>query len=93
MQDHKDPQAFTIVERYAHESSQKYVAPLDLISEIRSLTFLKVSPGESRKYSQLEPLSWSSQTLTRPSLRHKYWKTFDPCKRTSEQEHHILGIC
>ncbi|KAF2215682.1 hypothetical protein CERZMDRAFT_120026 [Cercospora zeae-maydis SCOH1-5] len=24
MQDHKDPQAFTIVERYAHESSQKY---------------------------------------------------------------------
>ncbi|KAK4503545.1 hypothetical protein PRZ48_004460 [Zasmidium cellare] len=24
MQDHKDPRAFTIVERYAHESSQKY---------------------------------------------------------------------
>ncbi|KAK3681854.1 hypothetical protein LTR37_020813 [Vermiconidia calcicola] len=24
MQDHKDSQAFTIVERYAHESSQKY---------------------------------------------------------------------
>lgn len=24
MQDHKDQQAFTIVERYAHESSQKY---------------------------------------------------------------------
>jgi hypothetical protein len=23
MQDHKDPRAFTIVERYAHESSQK----------------------------------------------------------------------
>lgn len=23
MQDHKDPQAFSIVERYAHESSQK----------------------------------------------------------------------
>ena len=26
MQDHKDPQAFTIVERYAHESSQKWAA-------------------------------------------------------------------
>lgn len=25
MQDHKDPRAFTIVERYAHESSQKCV--------------------------------------------------------------------
>ncbi|CAK3944103.1 Hypothetical predicted protein [Lecanosticta acicola] len=24
MQDHQDPRAFTIVERYAHESSQKY---------------------------------------------------------------------
>lgn len=25
MQDHIDPRSFTIVERYAHESSQKYV--------------------------------------------------------------------
>ena len=26
MQDHKDPQAFTIIERYASEDSQKWVA-------------------------------------------------------------------
>lgn len=32
MQDHKDPQSFTIVERYAHESSQKYGNPLYLLS-------------------------------------------------------------
>lgn len=35
MQDHIDPRSFTIVERYAHESSQKYV----LSSLLRLLLF------------------------------------------------------
>ena len=31
MQDHKDPRSFTIVERYAHENSQKSVLPRHLL--------------------------------------------------------------
>lgn len=37
MQDHKDPQSFTIVERYEHEDSQKYHSPVHLSSVLRKV--------------------------------------------------------
>ena len=49
MQDYKDPQAFTIVERFASEDSQKSVNTIAYPLRERSAApdHFKISPGES----------------------------------------------
>lgn len=49
MQDHKDPRAFTIVERYAHESSQKASRFKLSYLSMTAFTFsLFIIPAESK---------------------------------------------
>ena len=58
MQDHKDPQAFTIVERYAHESSQKWAKAVRWIRHLTTDT-VKISLGEPI-LENLRPIYYSA---------------------------------
>jgi hypothetical protein len=72
MQDEKDPRAFTIVERYEKESSQKYV----LINQSPSLRGqLLWFPTDHRMYVPKDP--HDCLHISRYHLENPYWQTFD----------------